>query len=251
MEFTGQHQADHNQSFVEQPLHADDDDANHFTSDGRIVDLVLKGHWVNPHRKNCGRMISDHLLSSDEDDTLDDSILTDSSGPMHNKDLLQELLYSRDKDKSDESSLVIPAAAAYDSDSTTSSYSPTLEDKENVQRMVDKNEKQPCSVPVPVRGIAVHKGLGKQGKMIEKNIFTGIGLNKLTKLGCVNAAKVLVGHVTITHPISSNHGDRPTRYDRILHCMCEVGMGGNNFLAHDYCGLNLSQYHNHCVHTDQ
>ena len=232
MEFTGQHQADHNQSFVEQPLHADDDDASHFTSDGRIVDLVLKGHRVNPHHKNYGCVISDHLLSSDEDDTLDDSILTDSSGPMHNKELLQELLYSRDKDKSDESSLVTPAAAAYDSDSTTSSHSPTLEDKENVQKMVDKNEKQPiklCSVPVPVKGIAVHKGLGKQGKMIEKNIFTGIGLDKLTRLGCVNAAKVLVGHVTITDPTSSNHGDRPTRYERILHCVCEVGMGGNNF----------------------
>ena len=208
---------DPNRSFVEQSLHANDGDNGELASNDRIVDLVLKGHRVNTCCKNHNL---DHPLSSDEDKTLDDSILTDSSGPMHNEKLLQELLYSRDKDKSEESSVVLPAAAAFDSDSTESSHSPTVEDKEDIQKLTDSNEKQTvhlASVPVSKRSVkhsAIHKGFGKQGEMREKNILSGIGLDRLTKLGRVNAAKVLVGHVAITDPSSSSHDSKPTRCDK-------------------------------------
>lgn len=216
---------DPDRSFVEQCLHANDGDSGELASDDRIVDLVLKGHRVNTRHKNHNL---DHLLSSDEDETLDDSILTDSSGPMHNKRLLQELLYSRDKDKSEESSVVLPAAAAYDSDSTESSRSPTVEDKEGIQKLTDNSEKQPvhsASVPVSKRSVrhsVIHKGFGKQGEMREKNILSGIGLDRLTKLGRVNAAKVLVGQVAITDPSSSSQDSRPTRCDECSIYMCVV-----------------------------
>lgn len=213
-------------------MHTDDGDGSDVTSNDRIVDLVLKCHGVNPHHKNRSCAVLDHLLSSDEDESLDDSILTDSSGPMYNKDLLQQLLYSRDKDKSDKSSSVVtPAAAAFDSDSNESTHSPALDDKPSVQKLTDKNEKQPVhsySVPAsrrPVRGIAMHKGLGKQGEMKEKNILSGIGMDRLTKLGRVSAAKVLVGHVTITDPSSSSPDNQPTRYDissTCSLCVCEA-----------------------------
>ena len=201
---------------MEPPLHVDDDDGSDLTSNDRIVDLVLKGHQVNPHCKNRNHMILDNLLSSDEDDTLNDSILTDSSGPMHNKDLLQELLYSRDKHKSDESSVVI-LAAAFDSDSSASgenSQSPALENKGSLTDKIEKETIHSYSVPVSkrsVRGVAIHKGLGKQGEMKEKNILNGIGLDRLTKLGRVNAAKVLVGQVSITDP---DDDDQPARNDK-------------------------------------
>ena len=218
----GQSDVDHNQFFVEPPLLVDDDHGDDVTSDDRIVDLVLKGHRAYPHRKNRDHMILDHLLSSDEDDTLDDSILTDSSGPMHSKDLLQELLYSRDK--SDGSSSVVIPAAAFDSDSSSSSERSPSEDK---GKLTDKIEKEPVhlhsepvhlhSAPVSkrsVRGVAMHRGLGKQGEMKEKNILNGIGLDRLTRLGCVNAAKVVVGHVSITAPSSSSHDNQPARNDK-------------------------------------
>lgn len=214
----GQHQTDHNQSFMGPPLHVDEDDASDLTGNDRIVDLVLKGHRVNAHRKDHNHMILDHLLSSDEDDTLDDSILTDSSGPMHNKDLLQELLYSRDKDKSDgSSSVVTPAAAAFDSDSSTSSESSQNLVMENKGRLSDKIEKETVhsySSRRSVKGVALHKGLGKQGEMKEKNILNSIGIDRLTRLGRVNAAKVLVGQVSITDPSSSNHDDQRARNDK-------------------------------------
>ena len=224
----GQYQTDHNQSFMEPLLHHDEDDARDHTDNDRIVDLVLKGHRVDAHRKNHNLMILDHLLSSDEDDTLDDSILTDSSGPMHNKDLLQELLYSRDKNKSDgSSSVVVPAAAAFDSDSSASSensQSPPIENK----KLSDKIEKETVhlhSIPASkrsVRGVEIHKGFGKQGEMKEKNILNGIGIDRLTRLGRVNAAKVLVGQVSITDPSSSNHDDQPARNDKYSLYVCCV-----------------------------
>ena len=224
----GQHQTDHNSSFMEPPLHVDEDDGSDLTSNDRIVDLVLKGHRVNPHRKSRNHIILDHLLSSDEDDTLDDSVLTDSSGPMHNKDLLQELLYSRDKDKSDGSSSVVIPAAAFDSDSSTSenSPSPATENKGKVTDKIEKETVHSYSVPVSkrsVRGVAIHKGLGRQGEMKEKNILNGIGIDRLTKLGRVNAVKVLVGQVLITDPSSSDHDDIPARNDKyslIVYCVC-------------------------------
>ena len=214
----GQHQTDHNQSFVEPPLHVDEDITSDLTDNDRIVDLVLKGH-----RKNHNHMILDHLLSSDEDDTLDDSILTDSSGPMHNKDLLQELLYSRDKDKSDgSSSVVTPAAAAFDSDSSVSSENSQSLAMENKGKLPDKIKKETAhSYNVPaskrsIKSVSLHKGLGKQGEMKEKNILNSIGIDKLTRLGRVNAAKVLVGQVSITDPSSSNRDDQPARNDKYL-----------------------------------
>ena len=221
-----QYQPDHDQCFVEPPLHANDGDSGELGSDDRIVDLVLKGHRVNHCRKNHNL---DHLLSSDEDESLDDSILTDCSGPMHNKELLQELLYSRDKDKSEESSVVLPAATAFDSDSTQSSHTSTVEDKKGLQKLADSNEKQPVhlfSVPVskrPVQHAEIHKGFGKQGEMREKNILSGIGLDRLTRLGRVNAAKVLVGHVAINmEPLSSSHNNKPTRCDKCSIYICIV-----------------------------
>lgn len=202
---------------MEPPLDVTDGDNNDITSNDRIIDLVLKGHQVNPYHKDHSNIVLDHLLSSDEDD----SILTDSSGPMHNKDLLQELLYSRHKDKNDGSLVVIPAAA-FDSDSTASSersHSPVLEDKEKLWKVA---EKEPvCSHSIPVgkntigRNTAIYRGLGKQGEMKEKSILTGIGLDRLTKLGRINSAKVLVNHVTITDPSpNSQHDNQPTKNDR-------------------------------------
>lgn len=216
----GQHPADHNWSFVKPPLCADGDGRD-IASDDRIVDLVLRGHRVTQRHKNRNHVILDHLLSSDEDENLDDSILTDSSGPMHNKDLLQELLYTRGKDKSDESSVVIPAEA-FDSDNTASnesSHSPVLEDRETLQKSTGKNKKEPvCTYSVstskvPVRGMLMHKGLGKRGELKDKNILGSIGVDRLTKLGRVNAAKVSVGHVTVIDPSSTGH-NQPTKNDR-------------------------------------
>ena len=218
----GQCQSDHNQSTVEPPLlHPDcDHHDGDVPCDDRIVDLVLKGHRVNFHSNNHN--YTHHLLSSDEEDILDDSILTDSSGPLHNKDLLRELLYSRDRDENGRSSPVVIPAAAFDSDSTESSeasQSPVLEDEE---KLTDTSKKDPVhlySVPVsrrPVRGEAMHKGLGKQGEMIEKNILNGIGLDRLTKLGRINAAKVVVGQVSITDLPSSSHGNQAARNDKYL-----------------------------------
>jgi len=207
---------------VEPPLDVVDGDNNDITGDDRIIDLVLKGHRVNPYHKDHNHLVLDHLLSSDEDGTMDDSILTDSSGPMHDKDILQDLLYSRHKEKNDGSSVVIPAAA-FDSDSTASSersHSPVLsEDKEKLQKMAEKEPVSSYSIPVGKKTIsrntAMYRGLGRQGEMKEKNILTGIGLDRLTKLGRINAAKVLVGHVTITDPPpNSQHDNQPTKNDR-------------------------------------
>ena len=222
----GQCQSDHNHSTVEPPLlHVDcDDHDGDNPCDDRIVDLVLKGQRVNSHSNY--QNYTDHLLSSDEEDILDDSILTDSSGPLHSKDLLRELLYSRDRDESDRSSSVVIPAVAFDSDSTASSEGcPVLKDKEKPTDKIETDQLHLYGVPVsrrPVRGEAVHIGLGKQGEMIEKNILNGIGLDRLTKLGRINAAKVVVSYVSITDLSPSGHGNQAVRNDKysIIGVLC-------------------------------
>jgi len=177
----------------------------------KIIDLVLQGYKVNQHSNQ------DHVLeqwSSSDGEHLDDSVATESSVPTDNSGLLQELLYTH-KNKIKSSEVILPAEA-FDSDSSssTSSTSPVL----RINRDMDENnmiteameDDVTATCRKPYKGVAViNKGLGRRGELKEKNILDSVGLDRLTKLGRVNAARVLVGHVTINNDrTTTNNNNR-------------------------------------------
>jgi len=179
----------------------------------KIVDLVLQGYKVDQHNNQ------DHVLeqwSSSDGEHLDNSVATESSVSTDNGSLLQELLYTH-KNKIDSSEVVLPAEA-FDSDSSSSasSTSPVL----RIKRDTDENnmiteameDDVTATCRKPYKGVTViNKGLGRRGELKEKNILDSVGLERLTKLGRVNAARVLVGHVTINNDgttITTNNNNR-------------------------------------------
>ena len=170
--------------------------------DDRIIDLVLQGYKMDQRKsQDC---VLDQWSSSD-DEHLDDSILTESSIPTDNSGLLQELLYTH-KNKIDSSEVVLPAEA-FDSDSSSSTSSGDKRDtaeKNVITKALKDDIAATCRKPYN-RDAVIDKGLGRRGELKEKNILGSIGLDRLTKLGRVNAARVLVGHVTINKDQATNN----------------------------------------------
>ena len=172
--------------------------------DDKIVDLVLKGYKKDQSKNQ------DHVVdqwSSSDSETLNDSTLTESSLPTDNSGLLQELLYTH-KNKNKNSSEVTLPAKAFDSDSSsTSSIGQVLGDKRDTDEGHAITEILEDDVPISCRKPyrKVTKGLGRRGEMKEKSILSSIGLGRLTKLGRINAARVLVGNVTINKDLATSN----------------------------------------------
>jgi len=160
--------------------------------DDKIIDLVMQGYKLDQH-KNPNHVFEQWSCSDSEH--LDNSVTTEISIPSDNSGLLQEVLYTH-KNKSDSSEVVLPAEA-FDSDSSTSSISPVLRIRKDMDEKCMRREDDDTGRK-PYKGAdVINKGLGRRGELKEKNIIDGIGLDRLTKLGRVNAARVLVDHVAV------------------------------------------------------